>query len=65
MQAKKKEIRNIQLGELELDFASMPQLEIVDLYVPQTHTKAEMLEGNVETLVETLVEKLRKEAKVL
>lgn len=65
MQARKKEIRSVQLSELKLEFASMPHLEIVDLYVPEAHTKAEMLEGNVDTLAETLVEKLRKEAKVL
>ena len=65
MQARKKEIRSVQLSELKLDLASMPQLEIVDLYVPEAHTKAEMLEGNVDTLAETLLEKLRKEAKVL
>lgn len=65
MQAKKKEIRKIELDQLGIDFDSLPQLEILKLYFPEATRKAEILQGNAETVAAQLVEKLRKEAKVI
>ncbi|MDA2935021.1 electron transfer flavoprotein subunit beta/FixA family protein [Acidobacteria bacterium AH-259-D05] len=65
MQAKKKEIRNLELRDLGLDLSAVPQLEVLRVYFPEMETKAEILEGATETVVEQLVEKLKKEAKVL
>lgn len=65
MQARKKEIRKVSAADLSLDPESLPRVEVVSLSVPQSSSRVEMLEGDVETVVSTLVEKLRKEAKVL
>jgi electron transfer flavoprotein beta subunit len=65
MQAKKKELRTIELSDLGIDWSSVPQVEVVRVYFPEVDKKAEMLEGTTETVVEQLVEKLKKEAKVL
>ncbi|MEE8349003.1 MAG: electron transfer flavoprotein subunit beta/FixA family protein [Acidobacteriota bacterium] len=65
MQAKKKEIRTVELSELNLDLDSAPQVEVLRVYFPEAEKKAEILEGTTEMVVEQLVEKLRKEAKVL
>ena len=65
MQAKHKEIRKVPLADLALDYDSMPRLEVARLYVPEAETKAEMLQGDPQSVVEQLVEKLKKEAKVL
>ena len=65
MQARRKEIRKIELGDLELDFSSMPHLEIERLYFPEPTSKAEMIEGTPDEIASTLVDRLRREAKVL
>lgn len=65
MQAKKKEIRHVELSELSVDLNSVPQVEVLRVYYPEVEKKAEILQGTAQTVVEQLVEKLRKEAKVL
>ncbi len=65
MQARRKEIRQINLEELGLDWEHMPSLEILSLAFPETDSKVEILEGPPETAVDALVDKLRREAKVL
>ncbi|MFQ5929087.1 MAG: electron transfer flavoprotein subunit beta/FixA family protein [Acidobacteriota bacterium] len=65
MQAKNKEIRKVELSDLNINLDSIPQIEVVKLYFPEAEKKAEILEGDPQVVVETLVEKLRKEAKVL
>ncbi len=65
MKARKKEIRKIDLDRLGVDLDSAPQLEVVRLYWPETHQKAEMLEGDADEVASQLVDKLRKEARLL
>ena len=65
MQAKKKEIRNVELSELNVDLDSVPQVEVLRVYFPEVDKKAEILRGATEEVVGQLVEKLKKEAKVL
>ncbi len=65
MQAKKKEIRNVELSDLDVDLSSVPSVEVLKVYFPVVEKKAEILQGATEEVVEQLVEKLKKEAKVL
>jgi len=65
MAAKRKEIRKIRLDETGIDFSGLPALEVSRLYLPDSGKKAEMLQGDPETVVAQLVEKLRKEARVI
>lgn len=65
MQAKKKELVRLELDDLELPLESLPGLQIERLYFPESARKAEILKGDPETVAARLVEKLRKEAKVL
>jgi electron transfer flavoprotein beta subunit len=65
MQAKKKEIRRIPAAELSLELHSVPRLEVLRLYFPESDKKAEILEGDTEKVVAELVDRLRKEARVL
>jgi len=65
MQAKKKEIRNVELSDLNVDLSSIPTVEILKVYLPEVEKKAEILQGATEEVVEQLLEKLKKEAKVL
>lgn len=65
MQAGKKEIRRVSVAELGVDPAGLPALEITELYFPETTSRAELLEGSPEEVATLLLEKLRKEAKVL
>jgi electron transfer flavoprotein beta subunit len=65
MQAKKKEIRVLSPEEVGVDATTGPELEIVRLYQKKEERKAELLEGETGAVVEQLVEKLQKEAKVL
>ena len=65
MQAKKKEIRHIELSELNVDLDSVPEIEVLRVYLPEAEKKAEILQGDPEAVTQQLVEKLRKEAKVL
>ncbi|MDA2931099.1 electron transfer flavoprotein subunit beta/FixA family protein, partial [Acidobacteria bacterium AH-259-O06] len=46
MQAKNKEIRKIDLSDLNIDLDSIPQIEVLKLYFPETEKKAEILEGD-------------------
>jgi len=65
IQAKKKEIKKIDLSSLELNLESVPQLEISKLYFPESVSSAEILKGDSSTVVAELVERLKKESKVL
>lgn len=65
MQAKKKELRTIELRDLGVDLSSAPQVEVLRVYFPEAGKKAEILKGSTEMVVAQLVEKLKKEAKVL
>ncbi len=65
MQARKKEIRRVPLDGLGLNLDSLPHLEVTRLYFEEVGSKAEILQGDTETVVNALVEKLRKEARVL
>ena len=65
MAARKKEIRKVELEGLGVDLDSVPQLEVVRLYWPEVSQKAEMLEGDADEVADQLVDKLRKEARVL
>ncbi len=65
MQAKKKELRNVELSDLNVDLSSVPEVEVLKVYFPVVEKKAEILQGATEEVVEQLVEKLKKEAKVL
>lgn len=65
MKAKRKEIRRVPLDELGIDLDSLPGLEISRLYFEEAEGKAEILEGDTQNVVDLLVEKLRKEARVL
>ena len=65
MQAKKKEIRKVELSDLDVDLSSVPSVEVLKVYFPVVEKKAEILQGSTEEVVEQLVEKLKKEAKVL
>ena len=65
MQAKKKEIRNVELSDLNVDLSSVPAVEVLKVYLPEVEKKAEILQGATREVVEQLVEKLKKEAKVL
>jgi electron transfer flavoprotein beta subunit len=65
MQAKKKEIRKISLDELGLEIDSSPSLEILEIYESTEERKAELLEGSTEEIVANLVNKLKKEVRVL
>ncbi len=65
MLARTKEIRKVELSDLNIDWDSIPDLEILRIYFPDSGKKAEMLEGDPEKMAATLVQKLRKEARVL
>ena len=65
LQARKKEIKSINLDELKIDLEAIPQMEVVRLYFPESEKKAEILQGETDAVVSRLVEKLQKEAKVL
>jgi len=65
MQAKKKEIRNVELSDLNVDLSSVPEVEVLKVYFPVVEKKAEILQGSTAEVVEQLVEKLKKEAKVI
>ena len=65
MQARKKEIRTLKPEELGVEVTAVPELEVVRLYQKKEERKAELLEGETGAIVEQLVEKLQKEAKVL
>ena len=65
MQARKKEIRRVEIDALNISWSEIPRIDVTRLYVPQATSHAEMLEGDAATVVATLVEKLRKEVKVI
>ncbi|MBI4483144.1 MAG: electron transfer flavoprotein subunit beta/FixA family protein [Acidobacteria bacterium] len=63
MQAKKKEIKKLALSALS--GLPSPQMELLSVAFPEPRKKAEILQGTVPEVVAQLVEKLKKEAKVL
>lgn len=65
MQAKKKEIRKIEVEKLTVDWTAQPRLEIERLYIPEQERRAELLKGETDEIVDQLVGRLQKEAKVL
>ena len=65
MQAKRKEIRKVSVEDLGIEWETIPRLEVSRLSLPESSSKVEMLNGDAEAAVEQLVERLRKEAKVL
>ena len=69
MGAKKKEIRKVAAADLEADAGRLGKagrkIEVTRLYVPEKTKGAELIDGDAATAAATLVDKLRKEAKVL
>lgn len=69
MKSKRKPIENPTPSDLGLDAADLgvsgSRLEIVDISFPSTGESAQMIEGDVASVVATLIEKLQKEARVL
>jgi len=69
MAAKKKEIARVTPADLGLDAAQVgaagSRLEVVSVSFPESGAGAQILEGDVKTAVAALVDKLRKEARVL
>ena len=68
MGAKKKEIRKLAPGDLDLDGdvgKAGRKVEVTRLYVPEKAKGAELIDGDAVTAAATLVDKLQKEAKVL
>lgn len=65
LMAKKKEIRRVDLGSLGLDLGQIPRVEVQRVYFPEATRKAEILQGDAETVAASLVDKLRKEARIL
>jgi electron transfer flavoprotein beta subunit len=65
MQAKRKEIQKISFSDLGLDLTAYPRLELSNLHPPQQHRGAEILEGDSISIVEQLLDRLKREAKVL
>jgi len=69
MQAKRKEIAALTAADLGLSAdevgAAGSRLEIRKIFLPDTGKAAEIIEGDAETAVATLIEKLQKEARVL
>lgn len=69
MAAKKKEIARVAPGDLGLDAAQVgaagSRLEVVSVSFPESGAGAQILEGDAKTAASALVDKLRKEARVL
>ena len=65
MQAKKKEIRRTNIGELGVDLSETPSLEIQRLHLPKIERKAVVFEGDTETTVDQLIRRLHEEERVL
>ncbi len=65
MAAKRKEVRKVRLEETGVNLSGLPAVEVRRLYLPDSGKKAEMLQGDPETVVAQLVDKLRKEARVI
>lgn len=64
MKAKKKEVKQIDIAELDLDLTA-PQTEIVHLEAVAERGQARMMEGSTREMVEQLVRILKEEEKVL
>ena len=69
MAAKKKEIARVAPADLGLDAAQVgaagSRLEVVSVSFPESGAGAQILEGDAKTAAAALVDKLRKEARVL
>lgn len=64
MQAKKKEVKQLDIAELGLDLAS-PQTELIHLEAVPERGQARMMEGSTREMVEQLVRILKEEKKVI
>ena len=64
MKAKKKEVKQIDIAELDLDLTA-PQTEIVHLEAVAERGQARMMEGSTREMVEQLVRILKEEEKVI
>lgn len=64
MKAKKKEVKQIDIAELDLDLTA-PQTEIVHLEAVAERGQARMMDGSTREMVEQLVRILKEEEKVL
>lgn len=68
MQAKRKEIAPISAADLGLavsELADSARIEVISVSLPESGAAAEILEGEAEAVVRTLVDKLQKEARVI
>ncbi len=69
MAAKKKPVATPTPGELGLSLEEIgrpgSRIEVLEMSVPQKSSSCEIIEGDAKTAAKTLVEKLRKDAKVL
>jgi len=67
MAAKKKEFKVWTAADIGLDRAgaAASMVEVKEIHVPERKSKVEIISGTPEEAVTTLVEKLRKDAKVL
>ena len=65
VQARKKEIRQIDVEEMNIDWSGLPGIDIMRLYSPPATNQVEFLEGDTATVIEALVERLKKDARVI
>lgn len=65
MQARKKEIRQIDVEEMNIAWSELPGIDIIRLYSPPATNQVEFLEGETTTVIAKLVEKLKKDARVI
>lgn len=69
MQAKRKEIHRASCADLGLEESAVgaagARLEIVDVAFPETGGGAEMLEGGAEEMAAALIDRLKKQARIL
>jgi electron transfer flavoprotein beta subunit len=69
MAAKKKPVSQPTLGELSVSLEQVgrngSRLQVLELALPVKKSQCEVIGGNAETAARTLVDKLRREAKVL
>ena len=64
LKAKKKEVKQIEIADLDLDLSS-PQTEIVNLEAVPERGQARMMEGSTHEMVAQLVKILKEEEKVI
>ncbi|MDY0324413.1 MAG: electron transfer flavoprotein subunit beta, partial [Candidatus Carbobacillus sp.] len=64
MKAKKKPLERLNVSDLGID-EGIARTTVTHLYNPPKKEAGEILQGDIATQVETLVKKLREEAKVI